>query len=49
MAMIPLRIDLATKGRWASTHPWNLWETSAICVILRAVWRCRLIMWVQTH
>ena len=47
--MIALRMDPETKGRWVSTHPWDLWETSAISVILRAVWRCQLIMWVQTH
>ena len=44
-----MRMDPATKGRWVSTHPWGLWGTSAICVILGAVWRCRLIMCVQTH
>ena len=49
MAMNPIRMDPATKGRWVSTNPWDLWETSAFCVILRAVWRCQLIMWVQTH
>ena len=49
MVMISLRMDPATKGRWVSTQPLDLWEPSAIFVILRAVWRCRLIMWVLAH
>ena len=49
MAIPPLQMNPATNGRCVSTHPWDLWGTSAICAILRAVCRCRLSMCVQNH